>query len=35
LVDRIYAAVEAHVRGNPEQARCAWRMAGLHVGRIS
>ena len=31
----IYAAVETRVRANPERARCAWRMAALHVGRIA
>ena len=34
LADRIYAAVEARVRANPARARCAWRMAALHAGRI-
>jgi hypothetical protein len=35
LADRLYAVVEARVRANPESARCAWRMAALHVGRIA
>ncbi len=33
LADRLYGAVEAGVRANPERARCAWRMAALHVAR--
>ena len=35
LVNRIYAAVETRVRARPESARCTWRMAALHVGRIA
>jgi hypothetical protein len=35
LVDRIYAGVAAHVRVEPTRARCAWRMAALHVGKVA
>ena len=35
LASRLYAAIETRVRANPVRARCAWRMAALHVGRIA
>jgi hypothetical protein len=34
FADRVYAAVEADIRANPMRARCAWRMAALHIDRI-
>jgi len=33
LADRVFAAMEARTRADPGSARCAWRMAALHVRR--
>jgi len=33
LVDHVYAGVERYVREDAARARCAWRMAALHVAR--
>lgn len=35
FTDRVFASVEARTRSRPESARCAWRMAALHVGRVA